>query len=49
MTQDSEKNEACWEKQDEKDDIPLTPEERKLNLMRIQGLIGGWANTRTNS
>ena len=39
MTQDSEKKKAGWERLDEKDDLALTPEERKLKLMRIQALI----------
>ena len=38
MTQESEKKKAGWERLDEKDDLALTPGERKLKLMRIQGL-----------
>jgi len=39
MTQESEKRQACWERQDEKDYLTLTPQEREGQLVRIQALI----------
>lgn len=39
MTQESEQRQAFWERLDENDYLALSPEEQKLELIKIQALI----------
>ncbi|MEG3892053.1 tetratricopeptide repeat protein, partial [Microcoleus sp. Z1_A1] len=45
MTQESEKRQACWKRWNREDDLALTPQERKRELVRIQVLIDEYGPT----
>ena len=45
MTQESEKRQACWERWNREDDLALTPQERKRELVRIQLFIDEYGST----